>query len=90
MLSIIGLRKKIGIGKNRYRQVTLPKNRKYESAKKITISKKKDYISMLLNLLANFCDGNSEAGGKPISMLLEVNANILRGTQYFCKKTQNQ
>ncbi len=37
MLSIIVLGKKIGIGKNRYRQVTLPKNRKSESAKKIAI-----------------------------------------------------
>ncbi len=35
MLSIIDLRMKIGIGKNRYRQVTLPK--KSESAKKIAI-----------------------------------------------------
>ncbi len=37
MLSIIDLRKKIGIGKNRYRQVTLPKNWKSESAKIIAI-----------------------------------------------------
>ncbi len=35
MLSVIVLRKKSGIGKNQYRQVTLPKNRK--SAKKIAI-----------------------------------------------------
>ncbi len=38
MLSIIVLRKKIGIGKNRYRQVTLTKkNQKSESAKKIAV-----------------------------------------------------
>ncbi len=37
LLSIIVLRKKIGIGKDRYRQVTLPKNWKSESAKKMAI-----------------------------------------------------
>uniref|UniRef100_A0A673L4K2 SPT3 homolog, SAGA and STAGA complex component n=1 Tax=Sinocyclocheilus rhinocerous TaxID=307959 RepID=A0A673L4K2_9TELE len=37
MLSIIVFRKKIGIGKNRYRQITLTKNRKSDSAKKIAI-----------------------------------------------------
>ncbi len=37
MMSIIVLRKKIGIGKNPYRQVRLPKNQKSESAKKIAI-----------------------------------------------------
>ncbi len=37
MLSIIVLGKKIGIGKNRYWQVTFPKNRKSESVKKIAI-----------------------------------------------------
>ncbi len=37
MLSIIVLRKKIGICKNQYRQARLPKNWKSESAKKIEI-----------------------------------------------------
>ncbi len=37
MLSIIVFRKKIGIGKNRYRRSHLQKNRKLESAKKIAI-----------------------------------------------------
>ncbi len=37
MLSTIVLRKKIGIGKNRYRQVTLTKNQKSESVMKIVI-----------------------------------------------------
>ncbi len=50
MLSIIVLRKKIGIGKNRYRQGTLPKNRK--SVKKIAIS---ESLLPTLAMLGLFC-----------------------------------
>ncbi len=53
MLSIIVLRKKIVIGKNRYRQVTLPK--KSESAKKIAIGESLVLSFTHTHVIANVC-----------------------------------